>query len=732
MGRFADIVLPLAQPCYTFSLEETPDAAVGDAVAVQFGRNTIYTGIVWRIHDTPPSKGKVKPVLALLYDRPLLNSRQIKLWEWMSEYYMCTLGEIMRVALPALIKPKAGCESEFEPYEPPQERVVTLLNGDWESANFRSEKRRFAMEKLAALGGEAPLHALGIDLASVRALEKGGLVSTSLRVRRTVCSQGEMNLPELSQSQSVAFSQIEAGYDNRDVVLLHGVTSSGKTEIYTQFAAKALQSGKDVLYLVPEISLTSQLVERLKHIFGERVTPYHSRLTPVRRTRIYTDMVHSQGGNLIIGARSAIFLPYHNLGLVIVDEEQDSSYKQTEPNPRYNGRDTAVMLAHIHGCKCLMGSATPSLESYANTMMGKYAYVSLSERYGGSQKPVIRVSDTIRAVKRGERKTHFNHDLLDAIRLRLENNEQVLLFQNRRGYSPYVECPECGWTARCPHCNVSLTMHSSRMECHYCGYSAPVPHSCPSCHMTPLRPMGFGTEKVEVEIASIFPQARVLRLDHDTASSAGAYSKIIESFSRHEADILVGTQIITKGLDFDGVTLIGILNADNLLNAPDFRASERGWQTIMQVAGRAGRRERQGEVFVQTSDPKHPVFSWLDDSMYETMAASLLRERKAFQYPPYVKMVKVIMRSADRNLLFEQASILASRLRNIFASRVFGPVSPLVDRIRDQFIVEVSLKIELTASFSRAKKILTAEIAQLKADPKTRNMTILCDVDYFN
>ena len=440
-------------------------------------------------------------------------------------------------------------------------------------------------------------------------------------------------------------------------------------------------------------------------------------------------MLSSESGHFVVGARSALFLPYKKLGLVVVDEEHDSSYKQTEPNPRYNGRDAAIMLASMHGAKCVLGSATPSLESYANYLSGKYAYALLTERYGGVEMPDIVISDTVRNVKRNERKLHFNKELLDAIADCLENGEQVILFQNRRGYSPYMECPSCGYSARCPHCNVTLSAHQNRgrMVCHYCGYYEPIQRFCPNCKTSELKPMGFGTERVEEAIAELFPEARVLRLDGDTATSGSAYNRIIGAFARHEADILVGTQIVSKGLDFAGVTLIGILNGDNLLATADFRAEERAWQLIMQVAGRSGRRDKRGKVIIQTAEPQHPVYAMVGD--YGRVANKLLTERKRFGYPPFVRIVKVMMRSADKELLVASSLQLGEQLRGRFGRRVLGPVSPLIDRVRGEYRVELMLKIEVEASFSRARAILSDEISKLRTEKRYRNITIICDVD---
>ena len=734
MSRYADIVLPLAQPAYTFAIGEGVEVCVGDAVAVQFGKQAVYTGIVWRLHDTPPQRGAAKPILQVLYDKPLLSDLQIRFWEWIADYYMCYVGEVMRVALPSIIKAKARCEAEFEPYTPKRETIVKLIAEALSEEVLaklqrRAPKRYEALCALKEADGVLPRHLVELDATALKGLVKAGLVEIAERDYILGSEWDKTRLPHLSSAQATALDAIREGFQQKQVALLHGVTSSGKTEIYTHLINEVLSRGEDVLFLVPEISLTAQLVERMRALFGESVTVYHSKLTPQNRTKLYTDMLSSESGNFVVGARSALFLPYKKLGLVVVDEEHDSSYKQSEPNPRYNGRDVAILLAHMHKAKCLLGSATPSLESYANHLSGKYAYARLTERYGGVELPNIVISDTVRNVKRNERKLHFNKELIDGIAERLENNEQVILFQNRRGYSPYMECPSCGWSARCPHCNVTLSAHQQkgRMVCHYCGYNEPMQRYCPNCKTGELRPMGFGTERVEEAVLELFPEARVLRLDGDTATSSSAYNRIIGEFARHEADILVGTQIVSKGLDFADVTLIGILNGDNLLASPDFRAEERAWQMLMQVAGRAGRRDKRGEVVIQTAEPTHPIYATIGD--YDRVAMKMLAERKQFNYPPYSRIVKILVRSAEKELLVSASMQLGEQLRNRFGRRVLGPVSPLIDRVRNEWRVELMLKVEVEASFSRARGILREEIARLRENKAFRSVTIICDVD---
>ena len=754
MPLFADIVLPLAQPTYCFSVPEGAEGdavRVGDAVAVQFGPRNIYTGIVWRLHDERPNAKRIKTIGRRLYDQPLLDDKQMRLWEWMAEYYMCTLGEVMRMALPSLIKPQGTSAEEFsqDMFRPRTEAYVALaeawrdeekLREELDRIRRRAPRRVEILEQILSFDktqlnaeGEIPRRLLECDAAQLLALRKAGYVVVNQRERAV--EQNENILfatPSLTPLQQRVVEEIRASQrDGKAVHLLRGITGSGKTEIYMTLMAEVLARGGDVLLLVPEIALTAQLIERMERIFGSRVTAYHSKLTSLRRTETYLRLMHSSGGELVVGARSALFLPLRHLQLVVVDEEHDSSYKQSDTAPRYQGRDTAIVLASLYGGHTLLGSATPALESYANAQWEKYGYSELNERFGEAVPPRIIISDTMRSVKRGERRTHFNQILINSIGEALERGEQVMLFQNRRGFSPFVQCSSCGWTLRCPHCNVTLTMHRSadRMECHYCGHTAPVPHACPQCNTVDVKPMGFGTEKVEEAIAALFPSARVARLDRDTSTSESAYNRIIGAFESGETDILVGTQMITKGFDFGRVSVVGVLNADNLLNSPDFRSSERAFQLMTQVAGRAGRREKEGVVIIQTSEPDNPVIGWVSRGDYDTMARSELADRHAFSYPPYSRLFQLTMRCDDLTLLRQGALFLADAMRTKFGRRVAGPVSPPIDKIRGQYIVRIMLKIENGRSMARARELLREALAQFSAEKEFKNINIAVDVD---
>lgn len=738
MSRYADIVLPLFAPLYTFMVGEGEQPREGDAVAVQFGPKAVYTGIVWRLHDQRPDTKKIKTLGHKLYDRPLLSKMQMRFWEWMADYYMCTLGEVMRFALPSMIKPRGGDEEAFgrEEYKP--RTTIFAAAGSIPAEDEYERLRRRAPKQAALLDAVIAAGAIPraqCDAAALPGLLKKGFLRLEEREKPLAGLDAEdaftALLPTLTGAQQRAFDSITEQWQKHPTVVLRGVAGSGKTEIYMHLAARILAEGGDVLMLVPEIALTTQLVTRIRRIFGGRATTYHSKLTPRRRTETFLRLCRSEGGgNFVVGARSSLFLPLANLRLVIVDEEHDSGYKQSEPAPRYHARDAALMLAQLHGAHALLGSATPSLESYVSARTGRFGEAVLNEKYGGGELPKVIISDTMRAVKRGERQSHFNKIVTDAIAERLERGEQILLFQNRRGVSPYVACDKCGAPVRCPHCNVAMSLHGGgRLVCHYCGRTEPKPRFCPSCREGQIINMGFGTEKVEAEIAALFPQARVLRLDRDTTPSESACLRITEAFERGEADILVGTQIITKGFDFPRVTLAVMLNADNLLNAPDYRAAERAFQTIMQFAGRGGRRGVRGEVIIQTSDPQHPVLRQAERYDYEGMARQQTAERRDFGYPPYARLIAITLRWRDEAVLRKAAAEFAEALRRRFAGRVLGPNIPANDCVRGMYLSEIVLKIESGASMARARMLLREEMEKILARPEYRAVTIICNVD---
>ncbi|MBQ4499136.1 MAG: primosomal protein N' [Alistipes sp.] len=748
---YAQVVLPLAQPAYTFSLDEALGVNVGDAVVVQFGSSRYYTGIVWSISDHEPEFKRLKPIIKRLYTTPLLQPHAQRLWEWVAEYYMCSLGEVMRLALPTLAKPSGKTLDALDQrtIAAPSETYIALseeLRSEETLAAYvsrherRAPRRTATMDRIAALAiergakdGFVPRRLVDADVAHIAALRSKHLITTETRPREPIardCHE-QFLLPQLSTAQQRALEEVVCAHDEGLVALLHGITGSGKTEIYIHLIARELAAGRDVMMLVPEIVITSQLIERLEYIFEGRTTTYHSRLTPSRRSQTLLRLASAEGGELIVGVRSAVFLPMRHPGLIIVDEEHDPSYKQSDAQPRYNARDMAVSMGRIYKARVVLGSATPSLESYINALSGKYRYVSLAERWGDAVPPEVIISDTLRAVKRGERKIHFNAELLQHIERSLTAGEQVILFQNRRGYAPYIQCRTCGYSPRCPHCNVTLTEHrsSGRMECHYCGYSIPRPTMCPNCETQDLATMGFGTEKVEEEIQRLYPEARVARLDGDTSTSESAFRRIVHRFESGDTDILVGTQILTKGFDFGGVTTVGILNADNLLSSPDFRATERAFQLMMQVAGRAGRRNDRGRVVIQTSQPSHPVIRNLVAADYQAMAAAELAEREKFGYPPYSRLIRFMLRHKNFDTLRIASNIFALWLRQKFGSRVMGPVSAAVEMLRGEHRAEIVLKIESGASMARARQLIGEVMEATKGDSKFKNVILSIDVD---
>ena len=535
----------------------------------------------------------------------------------------------------------------------------------------------------------------------------------------------------LNEFQQTAFREIEKQFTEKPVVLLHGVTSSGKTEIYIHLIQKILSEGKQVLYLVPEIALTTQLTTRLKRVFGNRLGVYHSKFSDAERVEIWNNVLNDKSYDVIIGVRSSVFLPFRQLGLIIVDEEHETSYKQYDPAPRYHARNAAVVLASMHGAKTLLGTATPSIESYFNTQNGKYGLVELHQRHEEMELPEILVVDTKEAYHKKQMESHFSDVLLQKIRKALANNEQIILFQNRRGYAPYIECKACAYVPKCKNCDVSLTVHKvfNTLNCHYCGYTEPIPNLCPACKTPGLSTKGFGTEKIEDEIKEIFPEAKVSRMDLDTTRSKKGYEKLISDFEQHKVDILIGTQMVTKGLDFEHVSLVGILNADNMLNFPDFRAHERAFQLMAQVSGRAGRKNKRGLVVLQTSQPDHPIIGQVIRNDFAAMYKTQCDERRMFKYPPYYRMIEITLRHRDVQVVKQASFEMGRQLRAVFGERILGPIEPTVSRIQNLFIRQIILKIENEASPTRAKELLHQIADNILADSRFKSVRIGLDVD---
>ncbi len=541
-------------------------------------------------------------------------------------------------------------------------------------------------------------------------------------------------LKELNAYQSKAISEIRDNFKSKNTTLLHGVTSSGKTEIYIHLIQEQIKLGKQILYLLPEIALTTQIISRLKRVFGNRVGVYHSKFNDAERVEVYNNIQQNnpeKSYQVILGVRSSIFLPFHNLGLIIIDEEHENTYKQFDPAPRYHARDAALFLAHLHQAKTLLGTATPAIETYSNCKQGKYALVELMHRFQDIKMPEIQLADLKEAKRKKRMKSIFTPELYEGITLALDNKEQVILFQNRRGYAPFLECKSCGWVPHCENCSVSLTYHqyNNQLVCHYCGHSTQPPNSCKQCESTDMVDKGFGTEKIEDELRGFFPQARIARMDLDTTRSKSAYEKLIYKFENQELDILVGTQMVSKGLDFDHVSLVGILNADTMLNFPDFRAHERSYQMMAQVSGRAGRKNKQGKVIIQTHDPKHPIVQSVIRNDYLSMYQTQMSEREEFIYPPFYRLINITLKHKNNGILTQAANVLANSLRKIFGIRIFGPQAPLISRIQNYYIVNILLKIEKKSSPAKAKWILNREANNLKAIERFKTVMIQFDVD---
>ena len=729
--------MPLAiSDVYTYSVPDSiPCPSAGMRVLVPLGRKSL-TGLVLKEHTAPVKEGiRLRDILCVLDETPVVTRDQLFLWRWIADYYLCTVGEVLAAALPAGI-----IDDNYTA------RTATYLSLhptlDIEHTRLllrRAPKQWHVLETYLRLSAASP------KIEKRILIEESGESTAVVRtlVERKILDESEQNVSRiapytgivepahpLSPAQQKAADEIRRVWQSHEVCLLHGITSSGKTEVYIRLIQEQLEQGRNVLYLVPEIALTTQLTDRLCLVFGDSLMVYHSRFSDAERVEIYHAVRYAKRPYLVIGARSAIFLPFQNLGLVIVDEEHESSYKQSEPAPRYHARSAAIILAHAVGAKVLLGSATPSVDSYYNATIGKYGLVSLSERYAGLQLPKITLIDLKRQYHRKEMYGHFSDPLVDRIREELSRHKQVILFQNRRGYAPMLQCAACGKPPRCVNCDVPLTYHkqTSRLVCHYCGYSIPLPQRCPTCGGE-MRIRGFGTERLEDEIAALFPEAKVLRMDLDTTRNKTAYQDIINAFSRHEVDILIGTQMVSKGLHFDDVSLVAVLNADQLLNQPDFRSYERAYQMLEQVAGRAGRKGRQGEVMIQTFEPDNPVLGYVLHHDYQGLFNSQSAERKMFNYPPFQRLITLILRHRDVHRLETAATTLQARLQQVFGNRAGGVLIPPVARVQNQYIREIRLRIETTANIARAKSLLMEQIHYTLTLPECKGTTILPDVD---
>ncbi len=816
---YADIILPFAvKGSFTYRVPSGYVGKIsrGSRVVVQFGSKKLYSGIVVDLTSKIRDAGRMKDIIEVLDAGPILTDSQLNLWKWISEYYMCSPGEVMKAAIPsglflesetlirvdtdfdtnATLNPEASYifniienrgviplkslpqaagsrstmrivdelvkknavitgESLKEKYTPREEIYITL------SKKYTGKELNTILDRLSTAPRQYELLSVflrnsgyfsgtephpvkrsellkdsgALPSSLISLIRKGIMVSVNFEVSRVGTMGNKVeSLRILSYIQDEAMSSIKEHFRSKDIVLLHGVTSSGKTEIYIHLIEEQIAAGKQVLYLLPEIALTGQITQRLKKHFGQWMAVYHSQLNDLQKVEIWHKTMSNDEKeriSLVIGVRSSLFLPFHKLGLVIVDEEHDTSYKQHDPSPRYHARDTAIMLASITGAKTLLGSATPSVESYYNATQGKYGITRLMSRYGDVRLPGIEIANTREAYMKKLMVSHFTPQLLNAVDDALGKGEQVILFRNRRGFSPYIECSECGWIPLCDQCAVRLTYHRevNRLNCHYCGYSGHVPVKCGNCGSVAMITRGFGTEKLEDEIKIVFPKARVARLDHDTTRSRSSMNRIIESFEKGQTDILIGTQMVSKGLDFENLTVVGILDADKMLNFPDFRAHERTYQLVAQVSGRAGRRLRPGKVIIQTSDPENRILKMVVNNDYDGMFRHQMEERREFNYPPACRMIKLVIRHKDRKLLNEFSEIVGKELRQVFGSRVLGPESPLINRIQMWYIRNILIKIEKEKPLNKAKMMIAGIITKAESMKGASSLRISVDVD---
>ena len=745
---FADIILPLPlDGVFTYSVPQSLEGQVirGVRVLVPLGRNKTYVGIISEVHDKKPEGYQTKDILQVLDSSPILLDAQLHLWQWIADYYMSPIGEVFKAAFPAGLKAEDG-------YRPRTETYIELSQKFRNEAAIhvalnmlqRASKQLTAFIDYLALSGwdknepqeitRDELLNQGHSLPTLTALVKRGLLQTYEREVGRLNLGGEPcfeKIKPLSQVQQDAFNKIQFSFLKKNVTLLHGVTSSGKTEIYIHLIRQTLEQKKQVLYLLPEIALTVQMMERLQRVFGNRLGIYHSKYSDAERVEIWQKQLSTHPYDVILGARSAVFLPFQDLGLVIVDEEHETSYKQQDPMPRYHARSAAIMLAQMFGAKTLLGTATPSLETYHNAKTGKFGIVELFQRYQGIELPEIQIVDIKDLQHRKMMNGPFSPILLSKVREALERGEQVILFQNRRGYAPVVECKQCGWVPHCQHCDVSLTFHRhlNQLSCHYCGYTYQVPTECPNCGCIHLQTRGYGTEKIEAEVHDIFPEARIARMDLDTTRSRQAYERIIGDFSSGRTNLLIGTQMISKGLDFDKVSVVGILNADSMLNYPDFRAYEHAFMMMSQVGGRAGRRGKRGLVILQTKSPDLPLIQQVVHNDYAAFYRLLIAERQQFKYPPFYRLIYVFLKHRDDRTV-ETASIeMVSRLRQWFGARALGPDKPSVSKVKSLSIRKLVLKFEPGINMSEVRKYLALAQQQMLQDKRYSSLQIYFDVD---
>lgn len=765
---YANIILPLPLDGYfTYSVPDALASRVqnGMRVTVPFGKSKTYVGVVAEYPVDVPKpveevaqQGKKKIVYKniadVLDDTPILLPQQLRLWKWIADYYMSPIGDVYKAALPSGLKAEDGFRPRTELFicladKYRDEQTLTLLISSMKRAVKQLDVlmtylRLTGVDNIEHLLPETELREVTREelmneshasIAVIRSLQEKMILVTYEkdvgRLNHNIAPHPEKIKP-LNEAQTEAYNHILVQMMGHPVTLLHGVTSSGKTEIYIHLIQKAINEHKQVLYLLPEIALTVQITERLKAVFGNRLGIYHSKYSDAERVEIWKKQLSSNPYDVILGARSAVFLPFHRLGLVIIDEEHEQSFKQQDPAPRYHARSAAIVLAQMYaGAKTLLGTATPSMESYYNAKQGKYGLVELSRRYKDIQLPSIEVVDMKDLYRRKMVSGPFSPRLLAAVRGALERGEQAILFQNRRGFAPMIECRQCGWVPKCPNCDISLTYHKSMnyLSCHYCGYTMKVPEVCPCCESKDIRGRGYGTEKIEDEIRSIFPEARIARMDLDTTHTRNAYERLINDFSTGKNNLLIGTQMVTKGLDFGKVSVVGILNADSMLNYPDFRAYEQAFMMMSQVSGRAGRKGKRGEVILQTKTPDLPVIQYVVHNDYPTFFKELLDERCEFHYPPFYHLVYVYLKHRDENIVNTAGVELGSRLRDIFGARVLGPDKPAVARVKTLSIRKIVLKLENGIDYPRVRQYLRGALEAMMKDKRYGALQVYYDVD---
>ncbi len=757
--RYVDVLLPLPlEGLFTYAVPEEMEAQVrfGVRLVVPLGRSKTYVAIAVKTHGQQPAF-KVKPVIQVLDDEPVLTESQFSLWQWIADYYMSPLGEVYNAAMPLGLKQRDGFKPKMETYitltpayrqeqalhialnqltrSPKQQKVFIdyLTMSHWDEA-FSVENGERRME--SEVSRDELMNYSHCTSSVLKSLFERKMLMTYEKEVGRLNHAGEPHLDQvkkLNEAQQEAYNQILFSFLSKNVTLLHGVTSSGKTEIYIHLIKQALERHEQVLYLLPEIALTVQIRERLQKVFGSRLGIYHSKYSDAERVEIWKKQLSQNPYDVILGARSAVFLPFQKLGLIIIDEEHETSFKQQDPAPRYHARSVAIMMAAKigAGCKVLLGTATPSMESYYNAMKGKYGLVTLTSRYQGIQLPEIQIVDVQDLQKRKMMQGPFSPMLLGSIKKALSAGEQVILFQNRRGFAPMIECRQCGWVPHCTNCDVSLTYHKNiqQLTCHYCGYTYQVPEVCPCCGSTELKGRGYGTEKIEDQVMEIFPEARVARMDLDTTRTRSAYERIISDFSAGRTNLLIGTQMVSKGLDFDKVSVVGILNADSMLNYPDFRAYEHAFMMMAQVSGRAGRKGKQGLVLLQTKSPQLPVIRQVVENDYAGFFNDLLEERKAFRYPPFYHLIYIYMKHRYDQTVNTAAIEMGSMMRQWFGERVLGPDKPSIAKVKQLNIRKIVLKLENGIDMKRVREYLNLAQDRLLKQTCYNSLQVFFDVD---